>query len=506
MDRIRGKRFDNEPKLNIRKIFVTIIALIVVVMVIISIRKLFKKNNKVSEMTVPIAYFTIYQNNKYGVIDSRGNVIVRPTYEEMIIIPNSSKAVFVTDNVDYQTGEHKTRVINESNKAILTSYSNLRPIENSNNNNIWYEDNVFIFEKDGLYGLIDFSGNVIADAEYTDIYALDSIPKSIVVEKNGIKGIVNSSLGKVVVECEYNDITTLNENSADDGYIVNKDGKYGIVSGTGKLILDCNYNQIEHAYGNNMYVVNDGNGLKIIDSLANVVIQEGFNTVKSINGENIIIEKDNLYGVININGEEKIPTQYEDLSFACDKYYIAKMNGLYGIVSLDNIVCVDFKYVSLSFLNTTNFYEGENSDFTTDILNRNFDVKLANVIISELNADKAYMRVRIKGEYKYYNFNFEEKTNRDVLKTNTIFLAKKGGKYGYVNKNGDLIVNYIYDDAHEQNAYGYACVKQNGKWGVLAQDGTVILKPSVNLDDSLYIDFINVWHLYKDNNLNVYAK
>jgi len=151
-------------------------------------------------------------------------------------------------------------------------------------------------------------------------------------------------------------------------------------------------------------------------------------------------------------------------------------------------------------------YEAENANYKTDIIGKDLEVKLSDVIISEQNLDKAYMRVRVGSEYKYYNFNFEEKTNIDVLKTNTLFLVKKDGKYGYTNKNGDLIVNYIYDDAKEQNQYGYCAVKQNGVWGVLGQDGTVILKPSVNLDDNLYIDFISSWHFYKDKNLNIYVK
>ena len=116
------------------------------------------------------------------------------------------------------------------------------------------------------------------------------------------------------------------------------------------------------------------------------------------------------------------------------------------------------------------------------------------------------MRVRKNGEYKYYNFSFEEKTNIEVLKSNTLFLSKKDGKYGYVNKDGELIVNHIYDDAQEQNQYGYCVVKKDGLWGVLGSDGTMILEPSVNLDSSLYIDFIASWHLYEDTDLNIYVK
>ncbi len=36
-----------------------------------------------------------------------------------------------------------------------------------------------------------------------------------------------------------------------------------------------------------------------------------------------------------------------------------------------------------------------------------------------------------------------------MLTTNTIFLDKKDGKYGFVNKNGIVVVDYIYDDARE---------------------------------------------------------
>lgn len=59
-------------------------------------------------------------------------------------------------------------------------------------------------------------------------------------------------------------------------------------------------------------------------------------------------------------------------------------------------------------------------------------------------------------EYKYYNFKFEEKNSSEMLKSNTLFLSKKDGKYGYVDKSGNVVIDYIYDDGTEQNAYGYS--------------------------------------------------
>ena len=35
-----------------------------------------------------------------------------------------------------------------------------------------------------------------------------------------------------------------------------------------------------------------------------------------------------------------------------------------------------------------------------------------------------------------------------------------------MDKKGNVVVDYIYDDAREQNEYGYASVKKNGMWGM----------------------------------------
>ena len=503
----RGKRYDGDGELNKKKVAATIIAIVVIIMVIISIKNWFSGNATASEMTVQTSYFTVYDNDKYGVIDNEGNYIIDLEYDEIIIIPDETQDVFIcTYNVDYDNETYETKVLDSNGNEILTNYSNVQAIEKTNVNEVWYDTYLLIYEENGLYGLIDFSGKKITDAEYTTIYALDSTDKSIVVEKDGKKGIVNSNLGSVVIDCNYDNIITLNEDSEDDGYIVLLDGLYGVVSASGKEILDLNYTQIKQVTGNSMYVVEENENLKIIDSSLNVILSDGFDSVKSIDGENIIIEKDGLYGVINKSGEELILPEYEDLTYATDNYYVAKKDSLYGIISSDNIVCVDFKYTYLEYINSADFYQGENSDYTTDILNRNFETKLSSVIISDLNIDSGYIKVRENGEYKYYNLNFEEKTNIDLLKSNTLFLSNNGDKYGYVNKNGDLIVDYIYDDATEQNSYGYCAVKQDGLWGVLASDGTVILTPSVDLDDNLYISFIDEWHLFEDASLNIYVK
>ena len=106
--------------------------------------------------------------------------------------------------------------------------------------------------------------------------------------------------------------------------------------------------------------------------------------------------------------------------------------------------------------------------------------------------------------YKYYNLKFEEKQESDIFPNRTLFLSKKDGKYGFTDKNGKVIVDYIYDDAIEQNDYGFAAINKDGKWGSINSKGTVVQEPMYNLDDYLLIDFIGRWHFGLDVNMNYY--
>lgn len=185
--------------------------------------------------------------------------------------------------------------------------------------------------------------------------------------------------------------------------------------------------------------------------------------------------------------------------------FIAKRNGKYGIIDLTNAEKVEFKYNMASYNEKADIYILEDENATSTILNSSFETKLTG-ILNELNEEKGYIKIRVGEEYKYYNFKFEEKQAKDVLTSNTLFLSKKDGKYGYVDKDGKVIIDYIYDDAKEQNSCGFAAIKKDGKWGSIDSKGKVVIEPTYNLDNYLEIDFIGRWHLGQDRNLNYYIQ
>ncbi len=506
-NRLSGRRYNTEPKLNLKKVFATIIAIIVIIMIVVSLKKIFTNTNNTKDTSTLVTYIPIFEDDKWGVINSKGVKIISNVYDEMIIIPNKNKDIFICNyDVNYNDETYKTKVLNENSEEILTEYENISAIENTDGQKVWYEDNLLKYQKNGKYGLIDFEGKIIIEPEYDNIYALEGIEKSIIIEKDGKKGLVNTSLGEIIIPVQYLDISSLTD-TYDNGYIVkNENNKLGIISADKKKILEEKYDDIKHITGNDYYVVVDNGITEVIDYTGQVILDKGFDSIEGIDLNNFIIIKNSNYGVINKDGETLIDANYSNIKYAFSNYYIVQKDSKYGIIDVQNNVLIDNKYENITYIKEADLFEAEREDYKTDIIDRNFNVILENVIVSELNIENGYMRIRENEDYIYYNFKLEEKTNKEVLATNTLFLVKENGKYGFENKDGNKIVDCIYDDATEQNEFGYCAIKKDGLWGAIKSDGTIIVKPSLNLDDYIYIDFISEWHRINDISINAYIK
>ena len=501
----RGKRYDGEQKLNLKKVFAVIIAIAVIIMFFIGISKLFSSKENTTEKAVALRYFPAYTNGKWGIIDSKGNTIISPQYDEYIVVPDNTKGLFVcTTDVNYEDGTYKTKVLNEKNEELFTDYDTVEAIENyDSNNNLWYESGILKVSKDGKYGIIDTNGGQIVNCEYDEITALKGVKNSLLIKKDGKYGIIDN-VGSVIINNEYAEIEPLSD-QFENGYIVkNDDNKYGVINYTKTVAVEIKYDDIKNVYGDGKYyIVKEGDNWEVIDTEKKKYLAGKYDDIVSVNGENAIVVNDNKYGVVKISdGKNIIDTKYNSITYAANNNYIVNNNGKYGIMNSDGNISVEFKYSGIVYRSEGNFYETTNDDYTSDLLDADLTVKLSKVIVSEVNAEKGYIMVRTDDANKYYNFRFEEKTVQDILSNNTIFVSKnEEGKYGFVDKNGNVVVNYLYDDAREQNDYGYASVKQNGLWGAVDSNGQVAISPSYNLENNALVEFIGKWHLGEDLNL-----
>lgn len=503
----RGKRYEGEPKLNLKKVFATILVFLVIIMsIIMAIRFTKNKEKKVETKNVATIYKTVYTNGKWGVINSRGEIIIKPEYEEMIIIPDESKLLFICqENVDLENEKYTSIAINENKERQFDEYENVESIQNiSKSGNISYFENTLKVSNDGKFGLINFYGKELLPCEYDSIEPIKYLRNSLVTSKNGKKGLVDSS-GNMIIENKYNTIEALTD-KYENGYIVqDENGLFGLINYNKKQILECKYKEIKHVAGSDLYVVvGENDKLQVIDSDGEVLIEDKFEDVLSIDNENIVIKKDGKLGIINKDGEIKIEPDFEELEYLFDGNYIAKKDGAFGVIDTTNKTMLDFEYSNIKYMSEEGFIEAETDNGTTKIINNQFEIKCQG-IVSEINSKYSFIKLRENGEYKYYNFRLEPKTPQEIFPANTLFLSKQNGKYGYVNKNGIVVVNYEYDDATEQNDYGYAAVKKDGKWGAIDSTGDIVIEPKYELAQNPLVSFIGKWHLAPDLNANYYT-
>ncbi len=501
----RGKRFDGNEQLNYKKVLAVILAIIVIIMFVLIVKQLATKA-KDTKNTVAINYFALYADNKWGIVDSTGTTTIEPMYQEMIIVLDKSKDVFLcTYDINEDTGEYKTKVINKDNKEILTEYSKVEALENyDSSENAWYEKDILRVQKDGKYGIIDIDGKEILATEYESIETLKGLENSILVKKDGKVGLVNKS-GNKIIDTEYKSIENI-DNNYKHGYIVtNSDGKKGIISYTGNEVLGTKYDNIIKSYNENYFAVEENGKQTVIDNTGKTILKDGYDSISQVNSDGIVFVKDKKYGFMDFKGKVKVEAEYENLKEINTGILRAKKDGKYGLIDIDEKQKLAFEFSDIYYEEEIGLYITENDKYNVSILDSDFKVQLKG-ILSELNVEAGYMKLRIGNEYKYYNFKFEEKDVKEILSSNTLYVSKKDEKYGFVDKEGNVVVDYIYDEAQEQNKYGFAAVKKDNLWGAIDMEGKEVVSPKYTLNNNLVIDFIGKWHLGQDLNMNYYCE
>lgn len=502
----KGRRYDKEqPKLNMKKVIAVIIAIIIIIMFIFYLKDLFSKQEPNARITSK-SYFSIFQDEKWGVMDQDGNIVIDPAYEEMIIIPDPKTDIFLcTYDVDYETETYQTKALNAKNEEVFTQYQTIQALSNKDNNHVWYESNVLKVGQEGKYGTVDLAGKELLPIQYEEITPLLGIENALLIQKDGVYGVARDD-GKIVIEPQYAQISALGENSI-AGYIVqDRNGKYGIVGYSANEILPCQYDGIVPVYGNDLYVVKKGEKQILVNKQGTEVLTTGFDEITQIlkSQENgVIFKQNNKYGVMKTTGEVTVQPQYDNLQEAKTGIFIYEQNEKCGVMDLQGEQKIEPQYTNITYQETADIYIAEKANYEANIIDNTFTTKLSGMLL-EFNTDEGYIKLLENGVTQYYNFQFEEKQEQDLFPNRTLFISKQDGKYGFINKQGDVVVDYQYDDATEQNDYGYAGIKKDGKWGSIDSTGKVIQQPTYDLENHLLVNFIGRWHLGEDINMNYY--
>ena len=441
-------------------------------------------NGIVSDLPYEKRVLKYKENGKYGLIDYTGKVIIKPIYEEIQGLENKESELLVKKDGKYGvindrgvkliSEEYDEEIVadgyyTEKDKYALSGY-----IVNNKTNNGY------------RYGYFNYKLEKILNVEYNDISRILDISNGqdvyIIASKNGKYGVVKNN--KQIINYDYQDIEYDVSNNV---FKLQRNLQYGVYDINGKSILPIQYKELEFKgvyiqaleSGKDDYKYFNVDGAEIEDPKYTSVVKTNENNYY------ITIDKNGLYGIINKDQKELIENKYNYLEHLFDEYFIAaKDNGNLGIINIKDSVLVDFKYEVLQKIQDTNIVEAKIlKENKSEFYGKNME-NIYSVDNAYIYKKDNYIEVYSEEDVKYFDLDGKELNSQQVFKDNELFAKKSDNKWGFVDKQNNVIVDYIYDKVTEFNSYGFAGIKKDNKWGVINSAGKVIIEPVYNIEET----------------------
>lgn len=315
-------------------------------------------------------YCAVKKGNKWGAIDKKGNIVVPIKYDEVgnfeeglasvklngkwgfvstagvevVPIKYSSKTFDTCFNHYFKNGYSTVSISSDKGiyqvlidktgtiKTPIERYASVGDLCDGLAKVLFiYIDNNKRISK---WGFINNAGTEVIKPSFESVE--DFCDGYALVQNNLKTGIIDKT-GKLVVPCIYDIL--FNELYPGGIAKVMKDDKAGLIDVKGNVILPFKYDGIYLGKEglNGLISIKTGNKYGWADKSGKVVIQERYDNCTSFrNGYATVCVKSiggvAKWGVIDKNGNVKIPIVYAELSGDWNGYYTAKYNGKYGFI------------------------------------------------------------------------------------------------------------------------------------------------------------------------------
>lgn len=391
------------------------------------------------------------ENGKYGFKDAQGNIIVQPKYDYVSKYEYGLVYVNIGKKYGYvnRQGKEVIPVIynqvsyRAGNKGMIWVYINDKYgfVDSTNKEIIpikyqWldseFKNGIAKAKLNGKYGYIDIQGKEIVPLMYDNVESIQKNGEivSFIVQKDSKYVLIDKSNKSLIdIKCDW-----IIWESEVSWIVVKSNGKYGAFDYWGKKILEFEYDWIDSDLLTRRAFVKKNGKWMLMDSDGNQLTEAIYDEMKdkstgtfSANGNTGFFSvgmKANgktKYGFIDMHGKEVTEIKYDFCGDLRNKYAIVVLNGKYGIV--DNIGEEIIKPDTFDFIET----------FSDDLA-----------------------VVNIGGKWNdEYNPEFE------------------GGKWGFIDKTGKIIIPLQYDRVHGFYK-GKAKVKLNGKEFYIDKEGNEV--------------------------------
>ena len=496
--------------------YVILIALILIIAIIALILIIKRTSNEIDVYRdIKYNYFAMYSTeDKVGVIDTEGEVIIEPTYLD-IYIPNPERDVFIC-----YSSETEYEILNSKGEEDFNDYEGVSAIQTSEDS-LDFEKYVLKFQKDGKYGLINYDGEIVLEANYDSIESLNYKPGELLVQKDGKYGVVTSN-GNEKIKIEYDSIVGDEYYSEDSkynltGYIVgNKTDTgylYGYLNSEGKRELDVEFESITRVLkydDTSSYLIVMTNGRRGVYKDSSEIISQNYqNIIYAENSDIFVVRRNSNYGIFSLSGDEILEVKYVGYSLAGDYISVELDDGTKELYDVNGNKISNLNYTSIQSAGNTNSYIAIDSDgfyyiiMQGETLSNNYTYisyafdnyfifrneeglyGLLN-IYSGVVIEPQYTLMlvvdgtnAIEGELGDGTIDIYSNNIDKIISMNNAVVEKINNEYTriynmsdieYIDKNGNIVQN---TDVYESlDLYAY---KENDKWGYKSSNGEIVV-------------------------------
>ncbi len=386
--------------------------------------------------------------DKFGFIDTLGNWVIKPLYDDAGSFKEGFAGVCKNDSCFYINKE-----------GMKTSELYFEETED-------YENGLAIVKKQNNYFLINRSGQLITKGFQDINHASDNL---FVCKKDNLYGAINMK-GETVIPFTYNKLGNFK-----NGYAYYLSDKYGLVD-IHNTILKAQWDWISETDTNNLVVVKKAAKFGLMRLNESLLLNPEFDYISHCKNGIYILVKDNLYGFYNAIEQCYVTAVEYDYDKSFDNEYYT--NGKqFKLIEEEEVGLVDANgRFSIGFGTYTNLFFAKN-----DIIRIQKGKKFGYV-------DRKLKPVTAIEFEKATDF---ENNTAVVSKTGTMQLINKLGKPLFTLKDGSI-------EKTENDLYQ---TELNGLFGLISNKGELLLNTEFT---SIQYIGSNLWSCVKNNDLFLY--
>lgn len=375
--------------------------------------KISKKDIDYIEKDKETGWFRVHnKQNKWGFIDKDSSIVIPFEYD--FLNPFENHLAFAK----------------QGSKEFFITYKNLK-LEGD-----YDEARIFSFGLAGVrkgkkWGFIDEKGKIVIPIQYDDVDYFR--PSGLcAVTKNGKSGFIDKS-GKEIIPIIYPEV---NQQMRDKNVIVKNKGKWAFFDNQGRQLSDFIYNEVfrtdHYDFSKDIFTRDESTYFK--------------------NGA-VLVLKDNHYEFLNEKIEPAFHNNKFDSATVFDafKNAIVKRKGKYGMIKPNGELKVPLEY---DFIEPYDTSHGHYSEYYNARKGKIFS------IINQ-NLDK----IGASYEPIYNNFRTDNPT---------ISFRNLKGKFGLIDKNGNVKIPFVYKEELRFEGNNYTIATKNNKKGIIDINGKEI--------------------------------